>query len=111
MSEPRIKRDGTLRYLVASRTRPDVKHLCELDHYDFNGACSCEFFTLKLEPLLKRGVTPERASAEKLVKLKNKERPQDALRCSHLVDAWMQWGLDAAKIVMQHEKNPTQAKQ
>ena len=104
MSADRIKRDGTLRYLVKSRTRPDVTHVCELEHYNFNGVCGCESFTMNLEKYLKKGITPEYAVAQKWVKLKNKERPQDALRCPHLVDAWMQWAVESAKIVMQHEQ-------
>ena len=111
MSEERIKRDGTLRYLVKSRTRPGVTHVCELEHWNFNGICSCESFTLNLEKFLKRGITPEAAARGVQidgelckVKLKNKDRPEDALRCSHLIDSWMEWAVDSAKIVMQHEQ-------
>lgn len=98
-----VKWDGTLRYIVTSRTRPGVKHVCELEHYAFNGICSCEHFTMNLEKYLKRGMTAEDVAEKKLVKLKNKERPQDALRCSHLVDAWMEWAIDSAKTVIEHE--------
>ena len=96
--------NGTLRYVCDSHHRRGVKHLVELDAYNFNGQCSCENFTIKLEPLLKKGYTPARAVAEKKVKLKNKERPQDALRCDHIVDAFMQFAEDAARHISTHEK-------
>lgn len=99
-----VKKDGSLRYIVTSRTRPGVKHLVELEHYNFNGICSCESFTMNLEKYLKKGMTAEYVAKERLVKLKNKDRPQDSLRCPHLVDAWMQWAVDSARVVVEHEK-------
>lgn len=97
--------DGPLRYWVWSRTRPGVKYLVELDSYRYNGECQCEAFKFGMEPLLRRGFTPAQAVREKLVRLKENQRPQDALRCPHIIDGWMQWGLDAARIVHDHESN------
>jgi hypothetical protein len=51
--------DNVLRYHVGSRTRPQVKHLVDLELYGGNGACSCEHFTFKLEPYLKKGARSE----------------------------------------------------
>jgi hypothetical protein len=51
--------DNVLRYHVQSRTRPQVKHLVDLELYGGNGACSCEHFTFKMEPHLKRGARSE----------------------------------------------------
>lgn len=107
-----VKKDGSLRYIVISRSRPGVKHVVELEHYDFNGVCSCESFTLNLEKFLKHGISAETAARGVeidgefcKVKLKNKDRPQDSLRCPHLVDAWMEWAVDSARVVVDHEKN------
>ena len=104
-NRPRPKRyDHPLRYWVWSRSRPGMKFLVQIDSYNYNGECQCEAFTMNLQKLLRRGITPEAAIDQKLVKLKKDQRPQDALRCPHIIDAMMAWAVDAAKIVINHEK-------
>jgi hypothetical protein len=67
------RQDNILRYLVDSRTRVGVQHVVELDHYDGNGGCTCEDFSFRLEPMLKKGaVVPPDA------------KDPDALRCEHI---------------------------
>ena len=99
--------DHCLRYWVWSHTEPGVKYLTQLDSYRFNGQCTCKAFTVGLEKFLLRGVTPEQAVDEGWVKLKERQRPADVLRCKHLVDAFMQFAVDAAKEVIAHEKKQT----
>ncbi len=79
--------DNALRWHVPSRTDPHVVHLVELDDYFGNGRCDCQDFCFRLEPLLRRLVTPEQAVAQKLVRLKHGQREQDALRCWHAIEA------------------------
>lgn len=59
--------DGPLRFLVRSRKRPEVKHLVQLDAYNFNGACGCENFC---NPILR--------------KLREGAPPSDDTRCYHI---------------------------
>ena len=104
-NRPRPKRyDHPLRYWVWSRTRPGMKFLVQIDSYGFNGECQCESFRMNLQKLLRAGVKPQQAVDQKLVELKKNQRPQDALRCPHIIDAMMAWAVDAAKIVIDHEK-------
>ncbi len=91
--------DNCLRYWVWSRTRRGQKYLVELSAYDFNGACSCPHFQTRLEPLLRRAVTPAQASHEKLIRLKEGQRPSDILRCAHIIDAFMQFAEDVGRVI------------
>lgn len=59
--------DGPLRFLVRSRKRDGVKHLVQLDAYNYNGACGCENFC---NPLLR--------------KLREGALPSDETRCYHI---------------------------
>jgi hypothetical protein len=99
----RAEENGTLRYLVPSDERAGVKYTVELEHYGFNGACSCPDFRMNLERHLRRGITPAEAVARGLVKLKKRQRPADALRCKHIVDAFMQFAVTAARLVHSYE--------
>lgn len=96
--------DSALRYWVWSRTKPGVKYLVQLDSYDCNGECQCESFRFNFEKYLRRGITPEHAVAAKFVKLKEKQRPADAFRCPHILEAFLQFGIDAAKTISKNEK-------
>lgn len=98
------KWDGTLRYLVDSRSTSGVKHVVELGNYDGSGACSCLHFSTRLEPLLKRGVTPATAAREKLVKLKANRFESQILMCDHIVMAREQFCTDAIRIMVETEK-------
>lgn len=103
--------DHCLRYWVWSRTRPGVKYLVQLDSYNFNGICQCEAFQFNLAALLRRGITPAAAVDQGLVKMKERQRPEDALRCPHIVDAFMQFAEDTARIIHENEANPNQTDQ
>lgn len=102
--------DLAMRFTVPSRTRPGETHLVDLDCYSLNGMCSCENFQFNLEPLLARGITPEEAVASGAIKPKKNQHPDDALRCSHIVDAYRQFAIVAARAIskvkaIEHEKN------
>ncbi len=99
---PRPTRFDGLRYWVPSHTKAGDKYLVDLEAYDFNSACQCKHFVCELEPLLRRGITPAKALAGGLVTLKPNKRPEDVLRCLHCVDAIMQFGIDAARLVHSH---------
>jgi hypothetical protein len=85
--------DHCLRWWVWSRHIKGKKYLVQLDSYPIreegrmNGECQCKSFACRLEPLLKAGITPAEAVARRLVKLKENQRPEDALRCPHILDA------------------------
>lgn len=85
--------DHCLRWWVWSRHTKGKKYLVQLDSYPIraegrmNGICTCKNFACRLEPLLKAGVTPAEAVARRLVKLKENQRPEDILRCTHIMDA------------------------
>ena len=85
--------DGMLRYTCTSRKDPNKKYVQELDAYNGNGMCSCPDFHFNLEKYLKRGLTGRQAFEQGLIKqLKPYHfRPDDALRCFHLMDA--RWDL------------------
>ena len=87
-ADPAVPFDAPLRYHVKSRTAPHDTYLVGLSEYDGNGICQCIDFQVRFEPLLRRGITPEQALVEKLVKLRNSKGetkdPADALRCWHI---------------------------
>lgn len=68
--EARHHPDSILRWIVTSRTRPEIEHLVELDAFGGNGRCSCEHFEFRIAPDLRDG-----------------RRRQGATRCSHLLVA------------------------
>ncbi len=90
--------DSALRYWVHSRTT-DEKYLVQFDAYNFNGYCSCKDFAMNLEKFLKRGVTPEHAIAEKMLKLRPGRSIHSAFMCQHIVDAYIAFGQKAARVV------------
>lgn len=96
--------DHCLRYWVWSRTVPGKKYLVQLDSYGANGECQCKNFECEKGPLLKRGITPAVAFEQELVRMKENQRPEDALRCIHIVDAMMQFAEDAARAISNAEK-------
>jgi hypothetical protein len=46
------------RFLLTSLANPQNVHLVDLDEYDGYGECSCEYFTYKIGPQLKKGKKP-----------------------------------------------------
>jgi hypothetical protein len=61
--------DGALRWVVTSRSRPEIEHLVELDGFGGVGRCSCEHFEFRIAPDLREG------------------RRVGAHRCSHILAA------------------------
>jgi hypothetical protein len=51
-----------LRFYVQSRGRSEVEHLVDLEEYGFNGKCSCEYYTFKIEPKLRQVRLDERTT-------------------------------------------------
>lgn len=89
--------DSILRWKVPSREVPGAVHLTELDSFSFNGECDCDDFQNRFAKLLRRGITPEAAVRDRLVKLRSWQFPEDALRCFHLVCAWREFSLRCAR--------------
>jgi hypothetical protein len=79
--------DDALRWIIPSDSNPHESYVVELDSYRGNGICQCKHFVCRMEPILARGLTPEIAVAEGLIKLKADQRIEDALRCKHILDA------------------------
>lgn len=96
--------DGMIRYSVPSRSDPHATYVCELTSYNGNGSCPCDDFKFNFEKHLSRMVTPERALEEGLVKLRKYQRPRDALRCFHLVEAHDQFKDDVVKAFAAKER-------
>jgi hypothetical protein len=67
--EARPHPDGALRWIVTSRSRPDIEHLVELAAFGGIGRCSCEHFEFRIAPDLRNG------------------RRVGAHRCSHILAA------------------------
>ncbi len=67
--EARPHPDGALRWIVTSRSRPDIEHLVDLDGFGGIGRCSCEHFEFRIAPDLRDG------------------RRIGAHRCSHILTA------------------------
>lgn len=53
--EARPHPDGALRWIVTSRTRPEIEHLVDLDSFAGVGRCSCEHFEFRIAPGLREG--------------------------------------------------------
>ena len=102
---PAVVYDHPLRYLIPSRTNPHDSYVCELDSYSGNGECACPDFLIHFAPLLSRQITTEQALAQKLVKLRENQRPADALRCFHLVEARSQFADDVIHAMAKKEKH------
>ncbi len=78
--------DNCLRYWVWSRTRRGQKYLVELSGYNLSGRCDCMDFQTRIEPLLRRGITPAQAIKDNKIRLKD-GLPNHALMCKHIVMA------------------------
>lgn len=96
--------DHPLRWHVASHSKRGKTYLVQLDSYDFNGECQCEDFAIRFEALLKRGITAQQAIEGGLVELRDEGRPQDALRCKHIVDAAMEHSETLARAYVREEE-------
>ena len=69
-------------------------YLVGLSEYNGTGICQCEDFVMRFESLLRRGITAEQALAQKLVRLREGQEPEDALRCWHIRHARSQFADD-----------------
>jgi len=96
--------DNALRFTIPSRSIGHETHMVDLDAYDMNGMCDCMHFAARLQPHLARNITPEQAIAQGLVKLKKNQRPEDALRCFHIIEAYHQFGQIAARAISNAKK-------
>lgn len=97
--DPAINYDEIFRFTIPSRSRAHETHVVDLDCYHLNGMCSCEHFQFNLQPLLARGVTAAQAIEQGLKKPKKDQHPDDVLRCNHIVDAWRQFSITAARAI------------
>lgn len=59
-----------LRFHVQSASRPDIKHLVDLQECGFNSACGCEVFQMKHLPMLRYD--------------RREKRPPLKRRCKHI---------------------------
>lgn len=104
MSRPRAHSfDHVLRYWVPSFTTPGKEYLVQFDSLKGNGECQCKWFETKLRPLLEAGVTAADAVAHDMVHLHEKQRPEDALRCRHIVDGMLTLAEDFTRAVAASE--------
>ena len=94
-ANPATRFDAVLRYHVPSRTRGHETYLVELDAYSGNGCCQCKDFVCNFEPILSRMIKSAEAIDRKLVKVRKGKRPEDALRCWHIVEARAMFADDA----------------
>jgi hypothetical protein len=79
--------ENTLSYAVPSSRPARGEYLVELASFDANGECCCRHFVCRLLPILKKGISPADAVASGLVELEEGDRPENALRCKHIVEA------------------------
>jgi hypothetical protein len=80
-----------LRYRVPSARNPREQYLVDIASYNGNGACTCQHFLCRCEPLLRRRVSPKEAVEQNLIKLKVNRHVEDALRCEHCITARSQF--------------------
>lgn len=104
--------DSVLRYWCPSTRNPNKKYLVEIDAYDGNGMCVCKDFACRREPFLRRGLSPAWAIQNDLpdvdvrrIKLKPGQRPEDALRCCHILIARSQF-LDDVLAEIKKRRTP-----
>lgn len=96
--------DGVLRYFVPSKRNVAKKYLVDLTSFDGSGACSCPHFMCRLEPLLRRKVTPKQAREENLVRLKAGRQLHQIFQCDHILQAREQFCSDVIAAIMEQEK-------
>lgn len=53
-----LRSEGFFVYLVASRRKNIAPHRVDLEQYNFNGACDCEDFQIRREPVVSRSMVP-----------------------------------------------------
>lgn len=95
-----VKHDDVLRMRVPSRTKGQPPYLVQLDSYGGNGTCQCKHFATRLEPILKRGITPEEAFVGDLVDLPEwSPYVEDALRCFHIITARIKFADDTIRAI------------
>lgn len=94
-----INYDSALRYQVPSARDPREEYLVELDAYNGNGACQCQHYVIRCEPLLRRRISPKEAVAQKLIKLKVNRHVEDSLRCEHILTARSQFVDDVLEAI------------
>lgn len=64
------RHDHMMRLWVPSQTRHGLEHLVDVTAYRCNGRCTCEHFTFRCEPMLRKG-----------------HLPSPLLRCNHIEQA------------------------
>lgn len=96
--------DEALRWLIPSRSNPHETYLVELCALPGYDVCQCLHFATKLGPLLARGITPERAVADGLVKIKKWERAEQALQCYHIREANYRFGETCKRLMCARKK-------
>ncbi len=103
--------DSPLRYHVTSASRPHERHIVELDAYRLHGRCTCEAFAYRLEPHIRKGISPEQAVAEGLVNLRAGQDVRDGLSCKHLIECRRQFAADMTREFHEHaKKNANEAR-
>ena len=99
--------DDALRWLIPSRTNPHESYVVELNDAPGYDVCQCMWFATTLGPLLARGITPQQAVAEGLVKLKKGERVEDALKCWHIREATYRYAMTCKKLMCRRQRQET----
>lgn len=98
--------DDAVRFLVPSRRNPKETYLVQLDSFGGQGECQCKWYVCNLQPWLKRGYNGPRALAEGKVKLiYDDQRPEDALRCRHIIDAHRTFADQVLKAIVERKSH------
>lgn len=110
--DPAVIYDCAMRFTIASQSRANETHMVDLDCYSLNGMCSCEHFQFNLQPCLAKGMNATQAIETGAIKLKRDQHPDDALRCKHIVEAYRQFAVVAARAIstakqIHHETHST----
>lgn len=93
---------------VPSRQPGEPPYLVELNTYSCNGTCQCKHFATRLEPLLRRGYTPQRAFDEGLAEVPPWSTfIEDCLRCFHIHAARLKFADDTINAI--HDAQKTHA--
>lgn len=97
---------------VPSRTPREAPYLVELNAYGCNGTCQCKHFATRLEPLLRRGVTPIQAFEQGLAKIPEWSTfADDSLRCWHIHAARLKFADDTIHAIHDAQKKHATAPQ
>lgn len=103
--------DDLLRWIIPSDSNPHESYVVELHTPPGYSICQCKNFECRMLPILSRGISPQDAIAQGLIKLREKQRVEDVLKCKHILDAEKRLALAVVKATEHaQKKQATEAK-